>query len=193
MIQKHKALPEQAGFFRRSLAFMIDFLAVMLISVIIYFSISEIAAARRGEKGEFFRMLDAIKRGDAVVIGFNKNRPEELEKKNIAGEKTYYIGGEKFNILFEFFVGYMYCILFFRFGGRTVGKRLLRLQVVDLKGRKHLGWFQSLERTHGYAASFSLFFLGFLQVLWDHEGLTMHDKLAGTTVIKLKKTNNSGL
>lgn len=187
MIQKHKALPEQAGFFRRYLAFMIDFLAVMLISVVVYFSISEIAASRRGEKGEFFRMLDAIQRGDAVVIGFNKHQPEALEKKETAGEKTYYIGGEKFNILFEFLIGYAYCILFFRFGGRTIGKRLLRLRVVDLKGRKRLGWFQSLERTHGYAASFSLFFLGFLQVLWDHEGLTMHDKLAGTTVIRLKK------
>jgi hypothetical protein len=29
--------------------------------------------------------------------------------------------------------------------------------------------------------------IGFLQVLWDPEGLTMHDRLAGTTVIKLPK------
>jgi uncharacterized RDD family membrane protein YckC len=186
MIQKYKAHAEQAGFFRRYLAFMIDFFVVMLISVVVFFSISEITASRHGEKGAFSRMLAAIKRGDAVVIGFNKHQPEGLEKKDVAGEKTYYIGGEKFNILFEFFVGYMYCILFFRFGGRTIGKRLLHLRVVDLKGKQRLGWFQSLERTHGYAASLSLFFLGFLQVLWDHEGLTMHDKLAGTTVIRLK-------
>jgi uncharacterized RDD family membrane protein YckC len=188
MIQKHKAHPQQAGFFRRFLAFMIDFLIVLFISTIVFLSVSEIMAARRGEKGEFSRFLDALKKGESVVIGIDKTHPPtELEKINERGGKTYYIGGEKFNILFEFFVGYMYYILFFRFGGRTIGKRLLRLQVVDLKGRQHLGWFQSLERTHGYAASLSLVFLGFLQVLWDHEGLTMHDKLAGTTVIRLRK------
>jgi hypothetical protein len=193
MIQKHKALPGQAGFFRRYLAFMIDFLVVMLISVVVYFSISEVAASRRGEAGEFFRMLNAIKKGESVVIGFNKHQPEELGKNEIAGKKTYYIGGERFNLLFEFLVGYMYFILFFRFGGRPVGKRLLRLQVVDLKGHKRLGWYQALERTHGYSASALLAFLGFLQVLWDHEGLTMHDKLAGTTVIRFKKNKKSHL
>ena len=187
MIQRHKARPDQAGFFRRFLALTIDFLIVMLISVVVYFSVSEIAAARRGEKGEYFRMLDAINRGEAVVIGFNTTKPAGLDGKNDKGEKIYYIGGEKFNILFEFFIGYIYCILFFRFGGRTIGKRLLRLRVIDLEGRQRLGWYQSLERTHGYAASFSLVFLGFFQVLWDHKGLTMHDRLAGTTVIRLKK------
>ena len=102
MIQKHKAHPDQAGFFRRFLAFTIDFLVIMLISVVVYFSISEIAATRRGQKGEFSRMLDAIKRGESVVIGFNKDRAEEQEKKNDPGKKTFYVGGEKFNIVFEF-------------------------------------------------------------------------------------------
>jgi len=187
MIQRHKAQPDQAGFFRRFLAFMIDALIIMLISVVVYFSISEISAARRGEKGEFLQMLEAVKKGESVVVGLNKNRSAEPERKNDPGEKTFYIGGEKFNLIFEFFIGYTYYILFFRFGGRTPGKRLLRLQVVDLEGHPCLGWYQSLERTHGYAASALLAFLGFLQVLWDHNGLTMHDKLAGTTVIRLKK------
>lgn len=87
----------------------------------------------------------------------------------------------------EFIVGYIYYILFFRFGGQTPGKRLFRLRVIDLEGRPRLGWYQSLERTHGYAASTLLAFLGFIQVLWDHQGLTMHDRLAGTMVIRLKK------
>jgi uncharacterized RDD family membrane protein YckC len=128
-----------------------------------------------------------------VVVGINKNGSAELERKNDPGEKTFYIGGEKFNLIFEFFIGYTYYILFFRFGGRTLGKRLLRLQVIDLEGRPYLGWYQSLERTHGYAASALLAFLGFLQVLWDRDGLAMHDKLAGTTVIRLKKESKSRL
>ncbi len=179
MIQKHRAHPKQAGFFRRFLAFMVDNLIILFISVIVFLSISEIAAARRGEKGEFSQVLSAIKNGKTVVIGMPKaHRP--------ADEKIYFIGGEKLGLFFELIIGYTYYILFFRFGGRTPGKRLFGLRAIDLEGRPQLGWYQSLERTHGYAASALLASLGFFQVLWDRESLTMHDKLAGTTVIRLK-------
>jgi len=92
-----------------------------------------------------------------------------------------------FTLLQEIIVAYLFFILFFRSNGRTPGKRLLRLKVIDLRGRKRLSWYQSLERAHGYTASTLIGSLGFLQVLWDAKGLTMHDKIAGTTVIKLPK------
>jgi len=92
-----------------------------------------------------------------------------------------------FGLFQEIVVGYLFFILFFRLNGRTPGKCLLRLKVIDLKGRRRLGWYQSFERAHGYAASALIGSLGFLQVLWDAKGLTMHDKIAGTTVIKLPK------
>jgi len=194
MIQRHKARPDQARFFRRFLAFMLDNLIIMIIALIVFFSFSEIAAARRGERGEFSRMWSAIKNGESVVIGINKTHPPaEAETELGQDKKTFYIGGEKFNLISEFLIGYLYYILFFRFGGRTIGKRLLRLRVVDLEGRPRLGWYQSLERTHGYAASALLAFMGFLQVLWDHNGLAMHDKLAGTTVIRHKKESKGRL
>ena len=99
---------------------------------------------------------------------------------------------EEMHILREFIIGYIYFVLFFRFGGRTLGKRIFRLKVIDLKKRKRLGWYQAFERTHGYACSALFLSLGFLQVLWDAEGLTMHDKIAGTTVIKLPRTKKRG-
>ena len=95
---------------------------------------------------------------------------------------------EGMHILREFILGYIYFVLFFRFGGRTLGKRILRLQVIDLKKRERLGWFQAFERTHGYACSTLFASLGFWQVLWDPDGLTMHDKIAGTTVVKRPRT-----
>jgi uncharacterized RDD family membrane protein YckC/SAM-dependent methyltransferase len=94
---------------------------------------------------------------------------------------------EEMHILREFIVGYIYFVLFFRFGGRTLGKRVFRLQVIDLREHKRLGWYQAFERTHGYACSALFASLGFWQVLWDAEGLTMHDKIAGTTVIELPR------
>jgi len=111
--------------------------------------------------------------------------PEALE----SGKKKHKVIqlGETFGFLQEFIIGYLYFVLFFRFGGRTPGKRLFRLKVIDLKGRIRLRWYQSFERTHGYAASTLFASLGFWQVLWDAEGLTMHDKIARTTVIKLPK------
>jgi len=101
---------------------------------------------------------------------------------------------EEMHILRELVIGYIYFVLFFRFGGRTLGKRIFRLQVIDLKKEKRLGWYQAFERTHGYACSALFASIGFLQVLWDTEGLTMHDKIAGTTVIKRprKKKRNIG-
>jgi 2-polyprenyl-6-hydroxyphenyl methylase/3-demethylubiquinone-9 3-methyltransferase len=99
---------------------------------------------------------------------------------------------EEMHILREFIIGYIYFVLFFRFGGRTLGKRVFRLKVIDLKKRKHLGWYQAFERTHGYACSALFVSLGFLQVLWDAKGLTMHDKIAGTTVIKLPRKKMRG-
>lgn len=99
---------------------------------------------------------------------------------------------ETFDIFKEYFITLLYFVLFFRFGGRTLGKRLLRLKAVDLKGKPRLGWYQSFERAHGYVCSGLFASLGFWQVLWDKKGLAMHDKIAGTTVVKLptkKKLN----
>lgn len=109
---------------------------------------------------------------------------EELERPDAPIVIT---GGHDFQLLRELVTGYFYFILFFRLGGRSPGKRLLGLKVVDLSGRPRLTWYQAFERTHGYAASLLVGGIGFFQVLWDKGGLTMHDKLAGTTVVRLPK------
>jgi uncharacterized RDD family membrane protein YckC len=94
---------------------------------------------------------------------------------------------EMFNIIKEYFISLLYFVLFFRFGGRTPGKRIFRLKVVDLEGKPRLGWYQCFERAHGYVCSGLFASLGFWQVLWNKQGLSMHDKIAGTTVVKLPK------
>lgn len=65
--------------------------------------------------------------------------PEELT----AGEVEHRIisSGEAFGFLQEAIVAYIYFVLFFHFGGRTLGKRLFRLKVVDLRGRNRLKWY----------------------------------------------------
>ncbi|MFZ2055009.1 MAG: RDD family protein [Candidatus Aminicenantales bacterium] len=94
---------------------------------------------------------------------------------------------EMFNVIKEYFISLLYFVFFFRFGGRTPGKRIFRLKVVDLEGNPRLDWYQCFERAHGYVCSGLFASLGFWQVLWNKQGLTMHDKIAGTTVVKLPK------
>jgi len=94
---------------------------------------------------------------------------------------------DMFQVIKEYFISLLYFVFFFRFGGRTPGKRIFRLKAVDLEGKNRLGWYQCFERAHGYVCSGLFASLGFWQVLWNKEGLTMHDKIARTTVIKLPK------
>ncbi len=66
--------------------------------------------------------------------------------------------------------------------GRTVGKRLFGLRVVELTG-KPLGLMSSFGRYGGYAAGLATGGMGFLQVLWDPNRQAVEDKLAHTVVI----------
>lgn len=109
-----------------------------------------------------------------------------------AGEKVAGRNGEKledgaYKIIKEYLITMLYFVLFFRFGGQTPGKRLFRLKVIDLEGKPRLSWYQCFERAHGYVCSGLFLSLGFWQVLWDRHGLTMHDKIADTTVIRWPK------
>jgi hypothetical protein len=67
--------------------------------------------------------------------------------------------------------------------GRTVGKRLFKIRVVRLDGRPMTGWL-AFERVGGYAAGFATGLLGFAQVYWDPNRMTIHDKIAETVVIR---------
>ncbi|MBN2205941.1 MAG: RDD family protein [Candidatus Aminicenantes bacterium] len=182
--------PDQAGFFRRGLALGVDSFTVMLIAVAIFFAFSEVLSSAGGAKSEWTKIKEALRAGHSVTIGVFKAEGDHREEKTEepGSERVYVIGEGAFDLIYEVLVGYTYFILCFRFGGRSLGKRLFGLRVVDLEGRPRLGWYQAFERTHGYAASTLAGSIGFLQVLWDREGLTMHDKIAGTTVIRLLKT-----
>ncbi len=70
-------------------------------------------------------------------------------------------------------------------GGQTVGKKLLRLRVVELTG-KPMTVLRSLKRYGGYAAGLATGGLGFLQVLWDPNRQGLHDKAAHTAVLDLR-------
>jgi hypothetical protein len=67
--------------------------------------------------------------------------------------------------------------------GQTPGKKLMGVRVIRLDN-KPLGWWISFERFGGYAASFSVGLLGFLQIVWDRNRQGLHDKACETVVVR---------
>jgi uncharacterized RDD family membrane protein YckC len=79
-------------------------------------------------------------------------------------------------------VGAVYFVWGWGIAGATPGKRLLSLRVEGQDGRFPIGAGRAIVRLFGYAASALLLGLGFLLIPIMGEGL--HDKIAGTRVVK---------
>ena len=106
---------------------------------------------------------------------------------------TYFIGGFKdnVNLKFEFNFENWYSlvglVLYFGlatyFGnGKTLGKKLLKIRVVSLTHSK-MTFFQSIERSLGYGASFLEGGFGFIQFFINPNRKTVHDRIAETIVV----------
>jgi uncharacterized RDD family membrane protein YckC len=71
--------------------------------------------------------------------------------------------------------------------GYTIGKLIFRIRIVSTN-HKHLTLWHSIERSLGYYASSLEFGFGFLQYFIDYNRRTVHDRIAETIVIKVKKS-----
>jgi uncharacterized RDD family membrane protein YckC len=67
----------------------------------------------------------------------------------------------------------------------TLGKQAMGLKVTDLSGGR-INFGQASIRHFGKFISAIILFIGYLMMLWDSKKQTLHDKIAGTLVIKNK-------
>lgn len=81
-------------------------------------------------------------------------------------------------------VGIAYHTVLIATWGATVGKLLLAMQVIHTSGRR-VGWWEALSRTVGLVASLATLGLIFLLIARDRTNQGLHDKLAGTMVIRV--------
>lgn len=110
----------------------------------------------------------------------------------IYGPQDYFLGEQIFLGFWDVVLGYIMPVLlticfWIRFLG-TPGKLLLNLQVVDAKSMIALTVWQAIGRYLGYFASILVFFMGFFWIAFDPRKQGLHDKLAGTLVIKKQAT-----
>jgi uncharacterized RDD family membrane protein YckC len=81
-------------------------------------------------------------------------------------------------------LSFVYSSLFHALGGRTLGKRIFGLTLVDSTGRPP-ALARSAVRSLLAFASAGLLLMGFVLMLFDRKGQSLHDKLTGTFVVRL--------
>jgi len=84
---------------------------------------------------------------------------------------------------------YAICVLYFTWfwthGGQTLGLRTWRLRVMAADGCSEVDWRSALLRALAAQLSWLALGLGYLWALWDRDGLTWHDRLSGTRVVRV--------
>lgn len=70
------------------------------------------------------------------------------------------------------------------FSGQTLGKKLLKIQVIQLDNTP-LSLWDAFGRYGGYGAGLATGLLGFFQIYWDFNRQAIQDKIASTVVIDL--------
>ena len=75
-------------------------------------------------------------------------------------------------------------VLVSQWEGYTVGKKVMGIKVVDSSGNP-LATVSALVRVVGAYVSGMILGIGYLMMLWDGKKQTLHDKMAGSYVVKI--------
>lgn len=79
-----------------------------------------------------------------------------------------------------------YCAIMWKMRGTTIGGIICGLKVVRLDDRE-IDWGVAVVRALSAFLSFFVACLGFIWVAFDNERQSWHDKIAGTTIVKVPK------
>lgn len=124
---------------------------------------------------------------DDLMVAFDggRTRMTGSQPRNLILGKDFLFGPmSTFMSWGAFFVGWF--TLWIRLTrGRSPGKFLFRMRVVRLDGKKP-GWWDAFSRAGGYSASTATLLLGFLEAIWHPNRQAIHDKIAGTVVVKTR-------
>jgi uncharacterized RDD family membrane protein YckC len=83
----------------------------------------------------------------------------------------------------------IYHIAFWSWRATTLGGIILNLRVERIDGRK-VGIDVAVIRALGCIFSAIIFFFGFFWASWDRERQSWHDKIAGTTIVRVPRAHS---
>jgi|GEM_PF-1523510 hypothetical protein len=151
-----------------------------------------IRAALESNDTAFFRRLD-IKPGLTLTMDISTGKPSTYDPETgllvlrndlLFGKKPPFLEGFTFFLLYFTFTTWV-------MAGKTPGKALARIRVARLD-LKRLNLWDAFGRAGGYSASLSTGCLGFLEAIWHPNRQTIHDRIAGTVVLKETREKKSG-
>lgn len=151
------------GFWRRTVAFLIDKTILNLTSLILFF-------------------IGILALGLGIHSSAYVFSTEIFIKLTGSFLASYYIMATLLNVLyFTYFHGTT---------GQTIGKKILGLKVVQSTGEPMTPGIAFL-RWVGYIISGLILYLGYIWIAFDGKKQGWHDKIAGTCVIKVKSRTES--
>ena len=80
-------------------------------------------------------------------------------------------------------IGIVYTLAFWTFWGQTPGKMVMGVTIVKADGAP-IGFGRAILRYVGYWVSTIILCIGYLMIAWDSKKQGLHDKIAGTYVVK---------
>lgn len=87
--------------------------------------------------------------------------------------------------LIQLLLGIGYYVWFQSRTGQTLGKKVMKIKVVNASGATpSIGTF-ALRELLGKLVSVLILYIGFLMVAWDSKKQGLHDKIASTYVVKV--------
>lgn len=89
------------------------------------------------------------------------------------------------NLILSVIISVYYWVFYQRSQGQTLGKKAMGIKVVDLAGNKPTAMTFFLREIIGKLVSSIILFIGYLMILWDGKKQGLHDKIAGTVVIRV--------
>ncbi|WP_341503779.1 RDD family protein [Gallaecimonas sp. GXIMD4217] len=147
--------------------------------------------AQRSElEGELLKALDKALASQAAAAPAVPETPDKiitLDDGDQAEQEPSLIAWAK-GIITDLGLGLSWAALYFTlfttwWRGRTPGKRLLGIRVVQLDNGPITLW-GAFGRYGGYGAGLATGLMGFLQILWDPNRQAIQDKVSGTVVIQ---------
>lgn len=88
-------------------------------------------------------------------------------------------------------VSVLYWVVFQGKYGQTLGKKALGIKVVDVNGKTPSMMTFFLREIIGKFVSGIILLIGYLMVIWDGKKQGLHDKIAGTFVVRVGSTQSS--